>query len=134
VRAWISLAALALAGCYQSDGRGEGPEGGVPDDAGPQDAGPDAMGTESASAAEHCADFAYWSCTRDRYAGRIDDAQLMECLRPIATGCDGVTWAPGCAPTTAETAACIALLRDPDLASMTTPELLASFDDCELCP
>jgi hypothetical protein len=86
------------------------------------------------SAAEHCTEYRYWLCTRDRYAERIDDAELQACLAPINTDCPGSMWPAGCAPTQAQSEACIMLLRQPDLASMTNDELLAAYDDCNICP
>ena len=145
----LAVCALLLIGC--GDGRGldagfggadanqTGVDGGPPGaDAGPGDldAGPgDAdAGGPTADPREHCINFAFWECRRDLAAGRIDELQSMECLVPIQDMCESAAWPPGCAPTREQSNACIILMSRSDLEETPTPELLATFDDCDLCP
>ena len=87
-----------------------------------------------ADAGEHCVNAGHWKCYRDLYAGRTSMAEYDSCLAAIMPMCSGVAWPAGCAPTQAESDACVASLSSAESASVPTAELLAMYDDCELCP
>lgn len=81
-----------------------------------------------------CTDREFWKCRRDQYAERIDDATADACYRAIEGTCSGFNaWPAGCAPTPAQTDACINLLQRADRSSIPTPELLATYTECNLC-
>jgi hypothetical protein len=85
-------------------------------------------------APQHCTDEEFWKCQRDRFAGRINDAEFNECTARIEGLCGGATWPAGCMPTEAQSEACIRLLRRMDLAHLSYEELQADFTECNLCP
>ncbi len=87
-----------------------------------------------ADARDHCINERFWKCRRDLAGGRIDDAQYLDCLLPIQGACEGAAWPLGCEPTQSQSNACLQLLSRSDLTSFTTPDLLATFPDCNLCP
>lgn len=87
-----------------------------------------------ADAREHCINTEYWTCYRDLYAGRTTMAEYDVCLAAIMPMCAGAVWPAGCSPTQAESDACVILLSRADSAGVPTADLLAMFDDCELCP
>lgn len=82
---------------------------------------------------EHCINTEFWKCRRDQFAGRIDQAEYDACLVPIRGRCSAAAWPMGCEPTTSSSTACVTLLSRMDLAEFTTPDLLATFPDCNLC-
>ena len=82
---------------------------------------------------EHCLNTEFWKCRRDQFAGRIDEAQYNACLAPIRGVCSAAAWPVGCEPTRSSSTACVNILSRMDLATFTTPELLARFPDCNLC-
>ena len=83
---------------------------------------------------EHCINAEFWECRRDLAGGRIDEAQYMECLIPIQGMCNSAAWPAGCEPTRSQSNACIILLSRSDLVEFTTPDLRATFADCNFCP
>jgi hypothetical protein len=90
-------------------------------------------GTPVADPVTHCTEQRYFQCLRDHFAGRIDDEGRDICLSLIEGDCRGSQWREGCAPTPAQSTACITLLRRSDLAHLTTSELTAMYTDCNLC-
>jgi hypothetical protein len=89
--------------------------------------------TPLASPRQFCTDRSFWECRRDQFAGRITDAQYGECLAEIEGACSAFVWPPGCFPTPAQADGCLLLLQRTDLSNVSTPDLLASFPDCNLC-
>ncbi len=82
---------------------------------------------------EHCINERFWKCRRDLAGGRITMAQFDECLLPIQGACDPAQWPPGCEPTNSQSNDCLVLLSREDLVSISTPDLLMTYDDCNLC-
>lgn len=89
---------------------------------------------QAVSAPQHCTDQEFWLCRRDQYAGRIDQTEFNACVQAIPGTCDGAAWPAGCAPTPAQSDACLLLLQRQDLAHLTYGELQAMYDTCNLCP
>jgi hypothetical protein len=85
------------------------------------------------SAPQHCTDQEFWICRRDEFAGRITTAEFAQCQQEIPAMCDGATWPPGCAPTPAQSQACIMLLQRQDRAHLTYQQLREMYPDCNLC-
>lgn len=87
-----------------------------------------------ADAREHCINSKYWECYRDLYAGRTMMADYDACLAQINPMCSGRIWPAGCEPSQTQSDACIILLSRADRAATPTPELIATYPDCNLCP
>jgi hypothetical protein len=86
-----------------------------------------------ASPIQHCTDKEFWQCQRDHFVGRINPAEFDTCVGRIEAMCGAASWPAGCLPTPDESTACIELLRRSDLVHLTTEELLAMNDECNLC-
>lgn len=86
-----------------------------------------------ADAAAFCVDSELWKCRREEFANRISEDEAAACYRGIDLRCEGFAWPAGCAPTPASADACTTLLQRADLLELTNDELLAMYDDCDLC-
>jgi len=100
----------------------------------PGDVGGCGSGVAVASPVDHCEQKNDWTCIRENFAGRSTDEERAACQATIPAMCAGATWPEGCMPTPAASAACIDLLRDGRYVDIPTPELLSSFNTCNLCP
>jgi hypothetical protein len=60
-------------------------------------------------------------------------ADYNVCLTAINPMCSGAAWPAGCEPTQTQSDACVILLSRADRATITTPDLLAMYPDCNLC-
>jgi len=124
--AWLlSLVLVAGEGCGRTI---------VADDGGASTPTADGGSGAVADPVEHCINERFWKCRRDLAGGRIDEPEYNECLEPIMAVCSGAMWPPGCAPTPARSSVCIELLASASAVSIPTDELLASRDECDLCP
>lgn len=80
-----------------------------------------------------CVDRDQWKCVRDEFAERISVEERDACIAAVEPGCSAFAWPPGCAPTDGQARACITLLSRRDLAPMTYEQLLATYQECNLC-
>ena len=95
---------------------------------------------EGTNPRQFCADRKYWECRRDEFANNqgvrvVSTETTAACYSGIETSCSGANvWPEGCAPTPAQLQSCLDLLGRGDLVGLTTPELMAMYSDCNLCP
>lgn len=89
---------------------------------------------ELADAETFCNDRELSLCGRDQFASRITDAEYDACVAAAPAMCAGAAWPTLCEPTMSDADACVVLLQRGDLAPLTNAELLAMYDDCNLCP
>lgn len=104
----------------------------------PGDVGACGARFDRASAPQHCADFRFWRCRREAAAGRLLPAELNACVEDVEMACQTARWPDRCAPTQAQSDACIALLREGTLINVSCDavsdcELTRRYIDCDLC-
>lgn len=83
---------------------------------------------------EFCVQRSTANCERDLAATRIDAEQYGVCSTNVMPGCEGGNYAPcngvETAPSTTQTDACVAALRDPGRFGLLESELA----ECRFCP
>ncbi|MGE0791843.1 MAG: hypothetical protein AB7S26_39580 [Sandaracinaceae bacterium] len=84
-------------------------------------------------AVQHCMDREGARCRREAAAGRISSVEFTDCVNTFMDVCMSASWPTGCAPTPAESQACVRLLTRLDFLQTPTDQLLAEHGECNLC-
>lgn len=100
----------------------------------PGDVGGCGSGVAIADPVVHCEEKSFWQCRREEFSMRATPEESAACYARIDMMCPGATWPDACEPTPGQSQVCIDLLQSGEYVDIPTPELLSSFNTCNLCP
>ncbi|MEQ8459794.1 MAG: hypothetical protein RLO52_47040 [Sandaracinaceae bacterium] len=100
----------------------------------PGDVGGCGVSVSIADPVLHCEEKSFWQCRREEFSMRATPEESAACYDAIPGMCPGASWPADCEPTPAQSQACIDLLQSGEYVDIPTPELLSSFNTCNLCP
>ena len=100
----------------------------------PGDVGGCGSGVAIADPVVHCEEKSFWQCRREEFSMRATPEESAACYARIDMMCPGATWPDACEPTPGQSQVCIDLLQSGAYVDIPTPELLSSFNTCNLCP